>query len=117
MIKKRIMQLCVELRMSVAEFEKSIGVSNGCISHISDKISINITDKIAAAHPHVNVHWIRTGVGSMFQLPATSLISNEKAGAVLDEIGKQRQMIERFQKQIDMCQQQINMLLSTLQKQ
>ena len=115
MIKDRLLELCKELRMSLREFEMSIGVSNGCLSHISDKISLNVTSRIEENYPQVNIHWLRTGIGKMFNSSAV-VVSHEKTDAVLKEIALQREMISRFQKQIDACQAHIDILLATLQE-
>lgn len=114
-VKSRLLQLCQELRIPLRELEINIGVSSGCLSHINDSLTRNIASKIEAAYPNVNLNWLRTGKGDMFATPEKMKISDEKAEEILAEVAKQREVIERFQKQIDLCQEHINILLSTLQ--
>ena len=115
--KDRINELCSALNISKRELEITIGVSNGLLTHVNNSISKNLADKIEEKYPQVNIQWLRTGMGTMFHTPTSMVVSNEKTEEILKEIAAQRTMIERFQKQIDLCQQQINILLSTIQEQ
>lgn len=62
-------ELISKLEISIAEFERKIGVTASMISAAirrKTKIKQNVVDKIATAYPDVNKEWLETGDGEMF---------------------------------------------------
>ena len=70
--KDRILAFIVAAGMSVREFERLIGVSNGTIRHQSDNLSANVRDKISAKFPQMNVDWLLFGNGNMINDSSSS---------------------------------------------
>ena len=123
--KDRLLMLLAALNLSQSKFEDKIGASRGVISHMPDNgLTKKTISKIALKFPQVSISWLENGVGEMF---GSELIPVEqcetppaKQEAVLAEVEKQRQIIARFQKQIDraqeqisICQEHIELLLQT----
>jgi hypothetical protein len=71
--KDRILAFIVAAGMSVREFERLIGVSNGTIRHQSDNLSANVRDKISAKFPQMNVDWLLFGNGNMINDSSSSV--------------------------------------------
>ena len=115
-IKDRLQQLYRELNLSQREFEANIGVSNGCLAHVTDRLTKHVIDKITTTYPTISTDWLLYGQGAMHKIPPTLLVANDKVDAILAEVAKQREIIARFQHQIDLCQAHIDILLNTLRR-
>lgn len=66
-IKQRLRQLAKYQEVSIYQFEKSIGASNGYISSIKDEISTKYVRNILRAYPNISLEWLVTGEGSMLK--------------------------------------------------
>jgi len=66
-VKKRIKMFVESLNISMREFEKSIGVSNGYVNSISRSIGIDKINKIIEKYPKLNIEWLLSGQGSMLK--------------------------------------------------
>ena len=64
-MKERIQQAIQMLDISVAEFERTCGLSNGAVSAMSDNTRMSTLEKITKAYPQININWLRTGNGEM----------------------------------------------------
>ncbi len=60
-------------RISVAEFEKRCGLSNGAVAKMGDNTRRSTVDKISIVFPDLNTVWLLTGEGEMLKsgTPAT----------------------------------------------
>ena len=127
--RERIDELCHELRISRSRLEKEIGMSSGSLSHIEDNISKNVLTKIAERYPQINIEWLKNEDGTLYEKADKPLAelpmckSDAMVNAVLSEIEEQREIIARFQKQIqsaqeqiEKCQNHITILLTSLKE-
>lgn len=71
-IKQRLRQLAKYQEVSIYQFEKSIGASNGYISSIKDEISTKYVRNILRAYPNISLEWLVTGEGSMLKSGAVN---------------------------------------------
>lgn len=71
-IKDRLKQIIDYQGISIRQFEKSIGASNGYISSIKDEISTKYVRNIFRAYPNISLEWLVTGEGSMLKSGAVN---------------------------------------------
>src|SRR5690554_4731439 len=64
-VKERIKQFCKAKRMSVVDFEASIGASNGYVNSISKSVGLEKLKYIIEVYPNLDLKWLFTGEGSM----------------------------------------------------
>lgn len=61
----RILALISYLGISISEFERSCGLSNGAVSKMGDNTRMATLDRISKTYPQVNMTWLRIGEGNM----------------------------------------------------
>lgn len=66
-LKERIRVFIEHKELTVQEFEKVVGLSNGAISKMGENTRHATLDKISNAYPDLNIVWLRTGEGSMLR--------------------------------------------------
>lgn len=66
-IKDRIYRFIAETNLSVRQFEKNVGLSNGAVSKMGNSTRRSILDKIFLAYPDINQVWLLTGEGEMLK--------------------------------------------------
>lgn len=74
-------------QLSVSEFSKKIGVSNGYFAKqrtADGAISSNIIEKIVSVYPELNINWLVTGKGSI--LTNNEIIYAQKSSDILNAI-------------------------------
>ena len=64
------------INLSVAEFERVCGLSNGSVSKMGDNTRMSTLDKISKAFPLLNISWLRTGEGEMLREQSTTNIAS-----------------------------------------
>lgn len=64
-IKERLVEFIASMGLSVAQFEREAGLSNGYIRNFKGSFGGNKFDKILQAFPMLNRHWVTTGKGDM----------------------------------------------------
>lgn len=64
-IKERILQFIKVMGLSVAQFERRSGLSNGYIRNFKGSFGGNKFDSILQAFPELNRTWVTTGKGEM----------------------------------------------------
>lgn len=69
---ERVLSFIGYLGVSISEFERYCGLSNGAVSKMGDNTRMATLDKISKAYPQINVNWLRTGEGNMLA-PSSSL--------------------------------------------
>lgn len=77
-IKERLLEFIKTMGLSVAQFERRAGLSNGYVRNFRGSFGGNKFDCILSAFPSLNRAWITTGRGNMFldgvpTLPVTSI--------------------------------------------
>ena len=66
-IKDRIIEFIRAEGLSVRAFESAASMSNGAVSKMGDNTRRKILDQIASAYPHLNINWLLTGKGEMYE--------------------------------------------------
>lgn len=64
------------MNLSVAEFERICGLSNGSVSKMGDNTRMSTLDKISKVFPLLNISWLRTGEGEMLRDQSTTNIAS-----------------------------------------
>lgn len=65
MKKERILQFIEYKGLSVASFEKEVGLSNGAVRNMGQDTRQKTLDKISKTYPELNIDWVVTGNGNM----------------------------------------------------
>lgn len=128
---KRIIEFIKFLGISVSEFERSCGLSNGTVSKMGDNTRRSTVDKISNKYANLNTSWLITGNGKMLKDENTivgddnTTISGNNnhhinANATLEmaikEISEQRKLVSKSQEQLSKSQEQIDRLITLLEK-
>lgn len=71
-IKDRIIEFIKAERLTVRGFETASCISNGAVSKMGDNTRRRILDKISAAYPQLNMDWLLTGDGEMYNAEDTT---------------------------------------------
>lgn len=66
-VKERLLEFIKSKKMTIVEFERSIGVSNGYVSSISKSIQPDKLEVISDNNPELSIEWLLIGKGSMFK--------------------------------------------------
>ncbi len=64
-VKDRLIQFIRSTKLSNAEFERRVGVSNGYVKNISKSIQPDILETISNEYPELNIGWLMIGKGPM----------------------------------------------------
>lgn len=64
-LKDRILSFIDRKGLSVRDFERACGLSNGAVSKMGNDTRRSTLDKISTSFPDVNPEWLLAGVGSM----------------------------------------------------
>lgn len=64
-LSKRLKSIAASSGITVREFERRIGVSNGYVSRIGSEIGANKLESILREFPYVDRNWLLTGEGTM----------------------------------------------------
>lgn len=111
--KERLFAFIKAIGFSVREFERTLGVSNGTVRHLSDTLSANIKDKISTNFLQLNINWLLTGNGEMFVVPTdtprdeqpTTEDSSDIAAAYIEKIEQLQAELEQ-QKEFNALQKE-----------
>lgn len=71
-LKERLKDYINSKNLTIRDFEKSIGVSNGYVNSISRSVGIEKVNQILENYPNMNLEWLFTGKGQM-KIQHTSL--------------------------------------------
>ena len=80
-LSKRLKSIAISSGITVREFERRIGVSNGYVSRIGAEIGANKLESILREFPYIDRNWLLTGEGSM-------TISGNRAANVSQNSGR-----------------------------
>lgn len=78
-------QYIVSKAMTVQEFEKRVGLSNGAVSKMGDNTRTNTLERISNTFADLNLNWLRTGEGSMLKQAEPSAPGNQKGVPLYDQ--------------------------------
>ena len=81
-VKERIKAYTKCEGITIAEFEKSISVSNGYVNSISRSIGIDKINLMLEKYPNLNIVWLLTGKGEMLKSGETTPSSHINNDAI-----------------------------------
>lgn len=105
-VKSRIIQFIEYLGITVAQFERDCGLSNGYVRNISKSIQPDKTQKISNAFPDLNTGWLLTGEGEMLKSEKIQTSSEEidlykkLIASLEDTVSSQKIIIQKLQTEI-----------------
>ena len=134
-VKERLLEFIRHLEIGVATFERSCGLSNNYVRNIRNGISPKKLSDILRAYPQLNKNWLLFGEGEMCLDPPNTITQQARGGNTtqiagngnnvnekttvekfLNEISAQRGLTQEAQKQAAKSQEQIDRLISLLEK-
>lgn len=133
-LKDRILAYINYLQISVSEFERNSGLSNGYIKNFKGQLGVEKLENILKAYPELNYSWLVRGEGEMLK-PGVQQISygdmspnlNGKGNSVnfvtedlklfIEELSAQRRISERTLCLLEKKDEQIDRLISIIEKQ
>lgn len=133
-LKDRILAYINYLQISVSEFERNSGLSNGYIKNFKGQLGVEKLENILKAYPELNYSWLVRGEGEMLK-PGVQQISygdmspnlNGKGNSVnfvtedlkifVEELSAQRRISERTLTLLEKKDEQIDRLISIIEKQ
>lgn len=117
-VKDRLVEFIEYLKIDIAKFERTVGLSNGAVSKTNDRIRKATVNLIGTAYPELNTDWLISGNGSMLKTQSigeinsstvvganvngsgNTITNNDVAGLIELQKGYQ-DMIREKDKQID----------------
>lgn len=79
-VKERIMSFITAKGISIREFEKRSGLSNGYIKSLKDSPTVSRMSMIIRAFPEINPKWLQFGEGDMFKEGETQIVKSYTKG-------------------------------------
>lgn len=76
-VKQRITKFIEDSNISVRNFEKAAGLSNGYLKQLKNAPSVDKFQSIISAFPEVNPDWLLTGSGEMYLSDTLSTTENK----------------------------------------
>lgn len=117
-VKNRLIEFIEYLKIDIAKFERTVGLSNGAVSKTNDRIRKATINLIGTTYPELNTDWLISGNGSMLKTQSigeinsstvvganvngsgNTITNNDVAGLIELQKGYQN-MIKEKDKQID----------------
>ncbi len=135
-VNERIRKFCKEMKISIREFERKSGLSNGYLKSISNSMGSEKLRGVISAFPNLNANWLLYGEGEMFKssnainnnqnishntiggdvnnnISNTSVTDNITNAELIEIVKKQGEQISKSQEQLSKAHE----LLSTSQDQ
>ena len=81
-VKQRITKFIKDKNISVRNFEKEAGLSNGYLKQLKNAPSVDKFQSIISAFPDINPDWLLTGSGEMYLSDTLSTTKNKDARLV-----------------------------------
>jgi transcriptional regulator with XRE-family HTH domain len=115
-----------------SKFSEAVGLSKAFVNNIVNSIQPSTLDRIAKQFPDLSKSWLLTGEGEMLNTSSVSQrvensnhvslygdansYSEENINKFLEELASQRKALEKSQEQLSVAQEQINRLITLLEK-
>lgn len=75
-VKDRLVEFIEYLKIDIAKFERTVGLSNGAVSKTNDRIRKATVNLIGTAYPELNTDWLISGNGSMLKTQSIGEINS-----------------------------------------
>lgn len=129
--------MCVRIRLqefisskgiNISDFERFCGLSNGYVHKIKNSVGKRGLTDIQRVFPELNTDWLLTGEGEMLNPSISQSVTGNHNTAVagngnqvntstlIEELAAQRRLTEKVQMQLDRSQEQIDRLLTLLER-
>jgi hypothetical protein len=131
-VKDRIVAFLRYSGIPVGTFERRCRLSNGYVRSLKNEPSVSKMESILKEYPEINKNWLLTGEGEMLNSSSVSQhvensnnvslygdansCSDVNINKFLEELASQRKTLEKSQEQLSVAQEQINRLISLLEK-
>ena len=79
-LRERLLEFTVKKGISVAEFERACGLSNGYVGKIRNALGRRKLEDILSAFPDLNKVWLLTGEGKMFNDTSSYVANSDHHG-------------------------------------
>lgn len=66
-VKERLKTYTKYIKITISDFEKSLGVANGYVNSISKSVGLDKVELILEKYPNLSIEWLLTGQGSMIR--------------------------------------------------
>ena len=133
-LKDRILAYINYLHISVSEFERNSGLSNGYIKNFKGQLGVEKLENILKAYPELSYSWLVRGEGEMLKTGVQQISYGEmspnlngKGNSVnfvtedlkifVEELSAQRRISERTLTLLEKKDEQIDRLISIIEKQ
>lgn len=133
-LKDRILAYINYLHISVSEFERNSGLSNGYIKNFKGQLGVEKLENILKAYPELSYSWLVRGEGEMLKTGVQQISYgdmspnlNGKGNSVnfvtedlkifVEELSAQRRISERTLTLLEKKDEQIDRLISIIEKQ
>ena len=118
-IKERLEQFIQIQQISIAEFERNCGLSNGYVKNLKASIGSEKLVCVLRAYPNINLRWLLTGCGDPTNEKVNQQVSgdgNTQVAGNGNQVGIASEAISVLKSQLDVKDVQIDRLLSLLEK-
>lgn len=126
-LQERIREFIHYKSLTPKQFEQITGLSNGAFAKLSDNTRQNTINRISIAFPELNTNWLLTGEGEMTKpIQQVGDISNSNVSGVNvsgtdihinpNAYDTLLQIVEKNQKTTEKFQEQIDRLISIIEK-
>lgn len=127
-VRMRLQEFISSKGINISDFERLCGLSNGYVHKIKNSVGKRGLTDIQRVFPELNTDWLLTGEGEMLNPSISQSVTGSHNTAVagngnqvntstlIEELAAQRRLTEKVQMQLDKSQEQIDRLLTLLEK-
>lgn len=127
-VRMRLQEFISSKGINISDFERLCGLSNGYVHKIKNSVGKRGLTDIQRVFPELNTDWLLTGKGEMLNPPISQSVTGSHNTAVagngnqvntstlIEELAAQRRLTEKVQMQLDKSQEQIDRLLTLLER-
>lgn len=132
-LKQRLLTYIQGLGMSVAEFERTAGLSNGYIKNFKGSLGVDKLENLLRAFPDLSYEWLVRGEGDMLKASVkqtstgdyspnvngsgNSVNSSAVVDRFLEELSAQRKLAERTLDLLEKRDSQLDRLITIIENQ
>lgn len=112
-VNSRILEFVSAKGLSIAEFERLCGLSNGYVRKVKNSLGKRGLSDILRKFPELNSDWLLTGKGEMLNPSISQSVNGShnttvagngnqvNVSALIEELAAQRKLTEKAQEQVD----------------